>query len=77
MDYAARRIHDFALVNQKRNSDGKEESIDILLESLGVSQEVKEKFSVWIRTFCGPDAESGNIWLGFLFGLYVHEFENE
>lgn len=77
LQYACRRVEDFALVNKIRDGDEKEEALDIWLEGIGLDESLKLEFAAWVTRFAGPDADFGAIMTGLVVGLFINQFYAE
>lgn len=75
LDYATSRIEDFASVQADRDWPEKLEAIAVLLEGLGMDEDIKGQLSVWVEGFIGK--QSGELMVGLLLGLFVNQFEND
>jgi hypothetical protein len=73
--FATGRVEDFASVQQHRDWDEKLEAVTVLLEGLGLDEQVKHELSEWLDGFIGE--QSAEILLGLLLGLFVNQYQNE
>lgn len=70
IDDAFNRIQDFAVLNFERDDEGKQEAIDLILLSLGVSEDVWAKIAKRAETFI-PKGEQGAAMMGLMIGLLI------
>lgn len=76
VDFACDRIGAFSTINESRELDEKIESISVLLEGLGISDEVKERLNEKLSELVGEGSRvpaSGAVMFGILVGLWMAE----
>lgn len=80
VDFACDRIGAFSVINESRSSDEKVESIEVLLEGLGIVDGVKERINERLNDLIDEGKRvpaSGAIMFGILIGLWMAEYVND
>lgn len=72
LHYATQHVEDFARVQAKRPESERQEAIGFLLDSLGMDENARELFEIWLKDFA-PTANHGEVMLGLLIGLFCHQ----
>lgn len=76
VDFACDRIGAFSLINEARSSDEKVESISVLLEGIGITEDVKERLNERLMELLDEESRvpaSGAVMFGVLIGLWMSE----
>jgi hypothetical protein len=71
IDKACERIQGFAFVNKNRSDEEKVQSIDILIKSLGLTDNTLKYLRNRLSDFTSSD--EGPMLLGALIGIYIAE----
>lgn len=76
VDFACDRIGAFSLINEARPVDEKVESITVLLEGVGITEDVKEQLNTRLKDLLSEESRvpaSGAVMFGVLIGLWMAE----
>lgn len=73
LEYATGRVEDFARVNLNRDKRGKQNAIEVLLNSFGLDDDLLAELNIWADQMDAAP-ETGSLMLGLLLGLFVHQF---
>jgi hypothetical protein len=80
VDFACDRIGAFSIINESRPLNDKVESISVLLEGLGITDDVKERINERLNDLITDGARvpaQGAVMFGILVGLWMSEYAND
>lgn len=74
VEYACRRLEDFARVQEGNSREAKVDAVEVLLGSLGVTSDINDQLKSWLEGFF-PDY-SGELFMGLILGLFINQYES-
>jgi hypothetical protein len=80
VDFACDRIGAFSLINEARPVDEKAESISVLLEGIGITDDVKDQLNLRLKDLISEETRvpaSGAVMFGVLIGLWMAEHAHD